>query len=134
MLNIVASRAASGALLVTSALIGLVAAALIGLVAACAHAPSPPFERLAAAEATVQGAKERDAEGDERTALFVQLAEEEIAIAKNRMREGEDRRADLALQRAIADAELAKTLIREKVAVTAARRARERTNAEAAAR
>ena len=99
---------------------------LLWLVAACGHGGRPPIERLASSEAAIRTAKDLDVHGDERSALLVQLAEEEVAIAKNRMREGEDRRADLALQRAESDAALATMLIRERMAKAAARKARER--------
>lgn len=99
--------------------------ALVGLVAACGPGFQAPTERLASSEAAIRSAKALDAQGDERTALLVQLAEEGVAIARNRMQEGENRRADLALQRAKSDAELATMLIREKVATAAARKARE---------
>jgi len=48
------------------------------------------------------------------------------------MYEGDNRRADLALQRAESDAELATMLIREKVATAAARKAREHLEAKTA--
>ncbi len=110
----------------------LLAFALVGLVAACGPGLKAPTERLASSEAAIRSAKALDAQGDERTALLVQLAEEEVAIARNRMQEGENRRADLALQRAESDAELATMLIREKIATAAARKAREHLEAKTA--
>ena len=106
--------------------------ALVGLVAACGPGLRAPTERLASSEAAIRSAKALDAQGDERTALLVQLAEEEVAIARNRMQEGENRRADLALQRAESDAALAMMLIREKVATAAARKARAHLEAKTA--
>jgi hypothetical protein len=106
--------------------------ALVALAAACGHGIHAPTERLASTEAAIRTAKELDAHGDERTALLVQLAEEEVAIARNRMMEGENQRADLALQRAKSDAELASMLIREKTATAGARKAREHLDAKTA--
>ena len=112
------------------ALVPLVA--LVSLAAACGHGLPPPTERLASTEAAIRTAKELDAHGDERTALLVQLAEEQVAIARNRMQDGENQRADLALQRAKSDAELASMLIREKAATGGARKAREHLHAKTA--
>ncbi len=102
------------------------------LVAACGHDLHPPTARLTSTEAAIRSAKALDALGDERTALLVQLAEEQVAIARNRISEGENQRADLALRRAESDAELASMLIREKVATSGARKAREHLEAKTA--
>ena len=48
--------------------------ALVGLVAACGPGLRAPTERLASSEAAIRSAKALDAQGDERTALLVQLA------------------------------------------------------------
>ena len=62
----------------------------------------------------------------------MQLAEEEVALAKNRIDQGNHRRAVLFLQRATVDAELAIALTRENVAKADARKARQRLDTKPA--
>ncbi len=98
--------------------------ALAASAAACGSSFQPPTDRLAASEAAVRSAKELGAQDDPQAALHVRLADEQVATARNLMRDGENRRADVVLQRAKADAELAVMLTREKTAKTDAERAR----------
>ncbi len=104
----------------------------ISALVACGPGLRAQNDHLASSEAIIRSAKDIDAQGDERTALLVQLAEEEVALAKNRMKDGETRRADLLLERAKSDAELAIMLTRENVAKAAAQKARQALDAKTA--
>ena len=79
---------------------------------ACASAP-PPTERLTTAEAAIRGALEVDANSLPRGALHLKLAQEQVDKAKRYIEDDMNQRADLALRRAQADAELAIALSRE---------------------
>ena len=105
-------------------------AALAALGAACGSSFQPPTDRLAASEAAIRSAKELGAQNDPQAALHVKLADDQVATARNLMRDGEHRRADVVLQRAKSDAELAVVLTREKSAKTDAQRAREILDAQ----
>jgi hypothetical protein len=87
-----------------------VMAAALGL--SCGGA-IPPTERLATTEAAIRGARELDADALPRGALHVKLAEEQLDKAKAYIEDDMNERADLALRRAQADAELAIALARE---------------------
>ncbi|HET6339030.1 MAG TPA: DUF4398 domain-containing protein [Polyangiales bacterium] len=78
----------------------------------CAGAP-PPTERLTTAEAAIRGAMEVDATSLPRGALHLKLAQEQVDKAKRYLEDDMNQRADLALRRAQADAELAIALARE---------------------
>ncbi len=104
--------------------------ALAALGAACGSSFQPPTDRLASSEAAIRSAKELGAQNDPQAALHVKLADEQVATARNLMRDGENRRADLVLQRAKSDAELAVVLTREKAAKTDAERARQILDAQ----
>jgi Spy/CpxP family protein refolding chaperone len=73
----------------------------------------PPTERIASAEAALRGAAEVGASRVPRAALHLKLAEEQIDKAKRYIQDGYNQRAELALRRAQADAELALVLARE---------------------
>jgi hypothetical protein len=87
----------------------------------------PPTDRLAGAEAATRSARELGADREPSAALHVKLAEEQIGTAKNLMKNDDNKRADLVLQRASADAELAVVLVKEKMAHDAASKAKEAT-------
>jgi hypothetical protein len=93
------------------------------LLAACGGTFPPPNERVARSEAAVRGAQEVGAPNNPQAALHLKLAQEEIDKAKALMADGQNKRADLMLQRAEADAELANLLAKE---------AKEKKDAEAA--
>lgn len=78
----------------------------------CGSVP-PPTERIASAEAALRGASEVGASQVPRAALHLKLAEEQIDKAKRYIQDGYNQRAELALRRAQADAELALALARE---------------------
>lgn len=104
--------------------------ALAGLTAACGSSFPTPTDRLASSEAAIRSAKELGAQNDPQAALHVKLADEQVATAKNLMHDGENRRADLVLQRADSDAELAIMITREKQAKQAADQSRQNLNAQ----
>jgi hypothetical protein len=85
---------------------------LLSCAAGCASFP-PPNEKLVSAEAAVRGAREVGAPSVPQASLQLRLSEEQIAKAKALIADGDNERADLMLQRAQADAELALTLARE---------------------
>lgn len=98
----------------------------IGLVAlassACASAPEPT-ERLVGAQAALRAAEEVGANQYPQAEYHAQLAREQLARARKLMADGEQERADMMLQRATADAEVALAVAREgaaKQAVNAA--------------
>ena len=104
--------------------------ALSALAAACGSSFRPPTDRLAASEAAIRSAKELGAQNDPQAALHVKLADEQVATARHLIKDGDIRRADLVLQRAKSDAELAVVLTREKAAKTDAERARQTLDAQ----
>ena len=73
----------------------------------------PPSERLGSAEAAARTAHELGADKDPKAALHLKLAEEQIDQAKTQMADSDNKTADLTLQRATADAELAVMLAKE---------------------
>ena len=81
-------------------------------VAGCGSYPAPT-ERLTGAEAALRGANEVGALQIPRAALHLKLAEEQIEKAKRYMQDGYNQRAELALRRARADAELALAIAHE---------------------
>ena len=91
----------------------------------CAGTP-PPTERLTTAEAAIRGAMEVDANSLPRGALHLKLAQEQVDKAKRYLEDDMNQRADLALRRAQADAELAIALAREHEMKEKARSARTR--------
>jgi PBP1b-binding outer membrane lipoprotein LpoB len=78
----------------------------------CGSYPAPT-ERVASAEAGIRGAQEVGANSVPPAALSVKLAQEEVQKAKQLMQDGDNRRAELILMRAQADAELALAQARE---------------------
>jgi hypothetical protein len=82
---------------------------------ACASAPAPN-NQLASAQAAVRASKELGAERVPEAQLHQQLAEEQIQKARKLMQDDENERAEFALARAKADAELSVALARQEVA------------------
>jgi hypothetical protein len=91
-------------------------------VVGCGSYPAPT-ERLASSEAGIRGAQEVGANNVPQAALSVKLAQEEVQKAKQLMQDGDNRRAELILMRAQADAELALAQAREAQAKTEAQAA-----------
>lgn len=111
--------------MLTRALIVSFAVATVSALTGCGASVPPPTDRMAAAQAATRSARELGADNDPKAALHVKLAEEEISEAKSLMSKDDNRRADLALQRASADAELAVGLVKESQANQAAAKAKE---------
>lgn len=88
----------------------------------------PPSDRLASAEAATRSARELGAEKEPKAALHMKLAQEQIELAKKLTTDGENRRADLVLQRASSDAELSVMLAKENNANGEAQKAKEKVN------
>ena len=83
---------------------------------------------MASAEAASRSARELGAEKEPKAALHLKLAQEQIDQAKKLMTDGDNKRADLVLQRANSDAELAVMLAKENAATTEATKAKEKVN------
>jgi hypothetical protein len=99
--------------------------AVAGLVAACGSSFQPPTDRLASSEAAIRSARELGAQSDPQAALHVKLADDQVGTARKLIKDGDNRRADLVLQRASSDAELAVMITRERAAKTEALKANE---------
>lgn len=107
-----------------------VAVSLISVsAAACGSSVPPPTDKVASAEAASRSARELGASNEPKAALHLKLAEEQIDQAKKLMADGDNKRADLVLQRASSDAELAVMLAKETAATQDAAKAKERVNA-----
>lgn len=104
---------------------------LLGLVfaAGCGSSLPPPSDRLATAEAASRSARELGADREPKAALHLKLAQEQIEQAKKLMTDGDNKRADLVLQRASSDAELSVMLAKENNASSEAQKAKEKVNA-----
>ena len=96
------------------------------LVAACGSSLPPPSDRLASAEAASRSARELGADREPKAQLHLKLAAEQIDSAKKVMADGDNKRADLILQRASSDAELAVMLEKENDARSEAEKAQEK--------
>ncbi|MBX3192160.1 MAG: DUF4398 domain-containing protein [Labilithrix sp.] len=96
---------------------------------ACGGGFPPPSDRLATAEAGARSARELGADKEPKAALHLRLAQEQIDQAKKLMSDGDNKRADLVLQRAGSDAELSVMLAKEHNANAEAQKAKERVNA-----
>ena len=92
---------------------------------ACGSSIPPPSDKLASAEAASRSARELGAEREPKAALHLRLAQEQIDQAKKLMADGDNKRADLVLQRAGSDAELAVMLAKENTAKGEAEKAQE---------
>jgi hypothetical protein len=96
------------------------------VLAACGSSIPPPSDRLANAEAAARSARELGAEKEPKAALHLKLAQEQIDQAKGLMKDGDNKRADLILQRASSDAELSVMIAKENTARAEADRAQEK--------
>jgi hypothetical protein len=99
----------------------------LSLLLGCASAPAPT-ERLTNSEAAIRGALEVEANTIPRAALHLKLAQEQVDKAKRYMEAEDNERAELALRRAQADAELAIALAREHEMTTKAKAAQARVD------
>jgi len=96
------------------------------LLVACGSSLPPPSDRLASAEAAARSAHELGADREPKAQLHLKLASEQIDQAKKLMADGDNKRADLILQRANSDAELAVMLAKENTAKGDAEKAQEK--------
>lgn len=94
---------------------------------------APPTERMTTAEAAIRGAQELGAARQPRAALHLKLAQEQSDKARQLMEDGYNDRAELALRRAQADAELAIALTKEQQTVDRAKQAQTRLDQAKAA-
>ena len=104
--------------------LGLSISCLVG----CGSSLPPPSDRLASAEAASRSARELGAEHDPKAALHLKLSQEQIDEAKKLMADGDNKRADLVLQRASSDAELAVMMAKEHNATAEAQKAKDKVN------
>ena len=93
----------------------IVCISLVAL-AACGASSPKPEARMASSEGAIRGAEEVGAKTDPRASLHLKLAQEEREKALALVKDGDNKQADLMLQRAEADAELAVALSRETAA------------------
>jgi hypothetical protein len=96
------------------------------LLFACGSSMPPPSDRLASAEAASRSARELGADREPKAQLHLKLASEQIEQAKKLMADGDNKRADLILQRANADAELSVMLAKEFTAKSDAEKAQDK--------
>jgi Flp pilus assembly protein TadD len=101
-------------------------AAMASVLAACGGSFPPPTDRLASAEAASRSARELGADRDPKAQLHLKLAQEQIDQAKTLIADGDNKRADLVLQRANSDAELSVMLAKETTAKGEAEKAQDR--------
>ena len=104
----------------------IASAVLSTLLFACGSSLPPPSDRLASAEAAARSARELGADREPNAQLHLKLASEQIEQAKKLMADGDNKRADLILQRANSDAELAVMLAKEQSARAEADKAQEK--------
>lgn len=93
-------------------------AAIIG----CASYPAPT-SKMVSSEAQIRAAQQMGVAANPQAALHLQLAEEQLAKAKELMQENDNEEAEYMLMRADADAELALALARETQAKAEAEKA-----------
>lgn len=83
--------------------------------AACATTPVPA-DKLSRSQASVRSAEEMNAQADPAAAVHLRMAHEQLALAKQLLKEGEHERASSVLLRAEADADAARELARKHAA------------------
>jgi hypothetical protein len=93
----------------------------------CSASWPEPKQPMADAEAASRSAREVGAEAQPAAKLQAQLADEQIAAAKERIAEGDNERATFLVVRARADAELALALANEQKALDAKQKAVEQS-------
>lgn len=87
-------------------------AGLVAIFTACGGY-APPTGKVASSEAAIRAADEMGADDHPQAALHLKLARDQHEAAKALIDEGNNERADYVLQRAQADAELARSLAHE---------------------
>jgi Domain of unknown function (DUF4398) len=86
---------------------------LVVVASACAGTYPVPTQRLADAQSASRSAVELGADKNPDAQLYAKLSDEQIVKANAVMKDGDNRRADMMLVRAKADAELALALAKE---------------------
>lgn len=89
------------------------AALLAAFAAYACGGAAVPHDQMTAAEASVSAAEAGGSAEVPKAALYVKKAKDQIAEAKKQIEQGENEKAEWALQRASADATLALSLARE---------------------
>ena len=97
--------------------------ASLSLFAACASSP-PPTARMAAAESSVRAARDMGGEQVPNAQIQLKRADDQIAFARKLSKNGDNAEADVMLQRAAADANLAAAYVKESDALQRAQAAR----------
>jgi hypothetical protein len=97
-----------------SAIAAIVTASL-WMLAGCGSTP-PPTQRMTSAKASMRAAQELGADHIPKAQLHLQLAEEQVRHADELIDDGKMERADLLLQRADVDAQLAIAISRQDAA------------------
>jgi len=107
---------------------------LLAACAGCGAAATAPNSRIASTEAAIRGARELGAASVPSASLHLRLSEEQLQQARGAIAVDENERADILLQRAQADAELAIGLTRELTAATSSQQAAEKLQQAKAAK
>ena len=89
------------------------AVAVLALGMGCGASRPPPNDHLASAIAAVSAAQAAGATQEPRAALQLKLAEEQVAQARQMLKDGKYERADYMTLRAFNDAQLAMALAQE---------------------
>ena len=88
----------------------------VAVMAGCATTTPVPADKLSRSQAAVRSAEEMNAASEPRAALHLKLAKEQLAQAKDFMKEGDNERAKAVLLRAESDGEAALALARARSA------------------
>lgn len=91
---------------------GLIVVAVAIAAAACGRS-AIPADRLARTQGAIQSAQTMGAQQEPSAALHLRLANENLALAKKLIADGENERASYVLMRAESDANLARSLVNE---------------------
>jgi hypothetical protein len=94
----------------------------------CGSYPAPQ-QKMVSAEASIRGAQEVGAARVPQAQLHLKLAQEQVDKAKALMADGDNKRAEMLLLRAQADAELALALAKEDAAKTDAQQSMDQVKA-----
>jgi hypothetical protein len=96
----------------------------------CGGSYPTPTQNLADTQSAERSAVELGAANQPKAQLHLQLAREQMALARTAMKDGDNERADALLRRARSDAELAIALTRDQSAKTEALKATDQSNAQ----
>lgn len=96
----------------TASALGIAALSALFVGVGCAGARSPQ-EKLTSSAAAIRAAEEVGAPAQPQASFHLKLARDQVARAKELIKDGDEERAQLVLMRAEADAELAIALAKE---------------------